>query len=185
MSTRARPRGGAALVVGAALAMVACHDAGGRHAGSAPETAKETAMDDPLRSLDQHPGAAITIQQGTEHFRYGLITLVIRGGGAVEVDQLRSGAATHYAKPVPAARIAELGRTLAEHRLSAPRTTSLPRQPGDSPLVLRVEGLGAAPFQADLWYGDRYKDRDLDAIIRLADALVDEVSAGAVRQPAP
>lgn len=166
-----------ALVV--ALALDACHDTARRPTDSA----KETSMDDPLRNLDQYPGVAITIRQGTEHFRNGLVTLTIHGDGKVEVDQLRAGQAAHYEKQLPPDRIRDIGRQLAEHRVSAPRTTSLPRQPGDTPLVLRVEGAGPAPFQADLWYGDRYKDSDLDAIIRLADALVKEVSAGAAGSP--
>jgi hypothetical protein len=157
------------VALGAALALGACHD-----------SARESATDDALRTLDQHPGVAISIRQGTEHFRNGLVTLIVRGDGAVAVDQLRSGQTAHYEKQLSPDRIRDIGGQLAEHHLSAPRTTSLPRQPDDTPLVLRVEGAEPAPFQADLWYGDRYKDSDLDAIIRLADALVNEVSAGAV-----
>jgi hypothetical protein len=157
----------------------ACHDTTRRPTDSS----KETSMDDPLRTLDQHPGIAISIRQGTEHFRNGLVTLIIHGNGTVGVDQLRAGKAAHYEKQLPPDRIRDLGRQLAEHRVSAPRKTSLPRQPGDTPLVLRVEGAGPAPFQADVWYGDRYKDSDLDAIIRLADTLVNEVGGAAIGSP--
>ena len=33
-------------------------------------------------------------------------------------------------------------------------------------------------FTNQIWYADRYKDRDLDAIIRIADAVIHEVTKG-------
>lgn len=135
-------------------------------------------MDDSLRQLDQHPRLAISIRQGTEHFRDGQVTVTVHGDGKVVVDRLRAGQPSRQEKQLSPERVRELGKTLAEHRVAAPRKTTLPREPGDTPLVLRVEGT-ARPFQADLWYGDRYQDKDLDALIRLADALVREVAEGA------
>ncbi len=132
-------------------------------------------MDDTLRQLDRHPQLSISIRQGTEHFGDGLVTVTARGDGLVVVDRRRAGTPSRVEAKLPPERIRDLGRALADHRLTAPRRSSLPREPGDSPLVLRVEG-GPRPFQADLWYGDRYQDRDLDAIIRLADGLVQELA---------
>ena len=139
-------------------------------------------MTDPLRALDQHPDVAITIQQGTEYFRDGQITLIIRGDGRVRVEQRRSGVVHPFEVQLPPARIAAIGRALAEHRFTAARTTKLPRNPGDTPLVLRLERGTAAAFAADLWYADRYQDADLDAIVRQADALIYEVTGGRLGQ---
>lgn len=151
----------------------ACHDP-----PRPAEPAQEISMDDSLRQLDQHPRLSISIRQGTEHFRDGQVTITVRGDGLIAADRLRAGTPSHVEQRLPPERIRELGRALADHRLTAARTSKLPREPGDSPLVLRVEG-GARPFQADLWYGDRYQDRDLDAIIRLADGLVKELEPAA------
>lgn len=148
----------------------ACHDP-----PRPAEPAQEISMDDSLRQLDQHPRLAVSIRQGTEHFRDGVVTVTIRGDGLVVVDRLRAGTPSRVEQRLPPERVRDLGRALAEHRVTAARTSKLPREPGDTPLVLRVDG-GARPFQAEVWYGDRYQDRDLDALIRLADALVTEVA---------
>jgi hypothetical protein len=171
---------GLAAIAGLALACVACAD----HAARQRDATKElTSMDDLVRHLDRHPAVTITIQQGTEHFDDGVITLAVRGDGTATVDQLRSGKSQRYSSRLAADRLASFGAELADHQLTRARTTTLPRQPGDTPLVLRVDGEGT-PFRADLWYGDRYQDRDLDQIIRVADAVVHEVSGGALGQPA-
>jgi hypothetical protein len=146
---------------------------------SVGDAQKETPgpMDDSLRSLDHQPDLSISLRQGTEHFRDGQITLTVHGDGRAEVEQLRAGTTTRTQARLPAARVTEIGRALADHRFTAPRTTSLPREPGDTPLVLRAERPGAAPLEIQLWYADRYQDRDLDAIIKLADAVIQEVRA--------
>jgi hypothetical protein len=146
---------------------------------------KGSSMDDLLQSLDHHADVAVTVRQGTEHFDDGQITLVVRGDGKVTVDQLAAGATQHYALKLDAARVAQLGNLLAAHRFTAARTTTLPRQPGDTQLALRVERGGSQAFQAELWDADRYKDADLDAILHAADALIHEASGGKLGQPAP
>ena len=150
------------------------------------ETQKETpTMDDLLRALDRHPDVTVVIRQGTEHFDDGLITLAIHGDGNATVEQRRSGREQQFTARLPAARIASLGGTLADHRFTAARTTKLPREPGDTPLLLRVDRGGAPAFQVEIWYADRYQDRDLDAIVRLADALIHEVTGGKLGQAPP
>lgn len=163
----------------------ACADPSPRPTDStADRRDKDTVMTDPLRALDRHPALTITIRQGTEHFADGVVTLTVRGDGAVTVEQRRGGQAHRHGLQLDAARVAAIGGALADHRLTAPRTTSLPREPGDTRLILRVDG-GATPFEASLWYGDRYQDRDLDAIIRLADGLVHEATGGQLGQATP
>lgn len=163
-----------AMIAGAALA-----GAPGCASSSAPSDHKETqAMEDPLRAFDRNPDAVVTIRYGTEHFANGVITLRLHGDGKAEVEQLRAGQTTRDELHLPAARIAALGGALADHKLTAPRTTTLPREPGDTELLLRLDRAGAPVFNADLWYGDRYQDRDLDAVIRLADEVIHEVTQG-------
>lgn len=144
---------------------------------SAPTGQEPQTMDDPLRALDRHPGAVVTIRYGTEHFGKGLITLRLHGDGRAEVDQLAAGKPAHDELRLTAAQVATLGQRLADHKLTAPRTTTLPRQPGDTELHLALDGAGPA-FSIQLWYADRYKDPDLDAILQVADEVIHDVTAG-------
>lgn len=141
-------------------------------------------MDDPLRALDRHPTATVTIRSGTEHFGNGEVTLAVRGDGAVSVEQRAAGAVTRYTAQLDGARIVALGRALADHKFTAPRTSTLPRNPGDTPLVLRLSGAGVRAFETTIWYADRFGDRDLDAIMRVADDLLYTASGGKLGQPA-
>ncbi len=175
--------------LGAQLTVIATLIAGSAAQGcSEPsprrDTQKEASMDDLLHALDRHPDVAVVILQGTEHFEDGLITLTIRGDGTATVEQLVSGKTQRYTAKIDAARIATLGNTLAAHRFTEARATTLPRAPGDTQLVLRVDRAGAPAFQVQLWDADRYKDADLDAILRTADAWIHEVSGGKLGQPA-
>ena len=51
--------------------------------------------------------------------------------------------------------------------------------------MLRVDRANAPTFEVQLWDADRYKDADLDAILRTADALIHEISGGKLGRPAP
>jgi len=141
-------------------------------------------LDRLLRDLVHHPTATVTIQQGTEHVRDGVVTLIVRGDGNATVEQLRSGVTHRFTKALAADRLAAVGGALADHHLTRARTSTLPRPSIDSPVVLRLDPERGAPFRADLWSTDRGQDRDLDAILELADALVHEVTAGALGRPA-
>jgi hypothetical protein len=167
----------ATLVAGSAAH--GCSEPAPRH-----DTQKEAPIGDSVRTLDRHPDLTVVIRQGTEHFDNGQITLAIRGDGNATVEQLASGKTQHYAAKLPPARVAALGATLGAHRFTGPRTTTLPREPGDTQLVLRVDRARAPAFQLQLWDADRYKDADLDAILRTTDALIHELSGGALGQPA-
>jgi len=162
-----------------------CSERPARQPDLIQEPPEHAAMDRLLRDFIHHPSASVSIQQGTEHFDDGVITLVVRGDGTATVEQLRAGTKQRFTKSLAADRIAAVGTALAEHHVTRARTSKLPRSPGDTPLVLRVDGDSGAAFRADLWYGDRYTDRDLDAILRLADVLVHEITGGALGQPVP
>jgi len=49
--------------------------------------------------------------------------------------------------------------------------------------VLQLSGSGVPAFETAIWYADRFKDRDLDAIPRLADDLLYTASGGKLGQP--
>jgi hypothetical protein len=167
----------AALITGSAVQ--GCSEPSPRR-----DAQRESSMDDLLHALDRHADVAVTVRQGTEHFDNGLITLVVRGDGSAIVEQLASGAKQVYTAKLDATHLAALGSTLTAHRFTAVRTTTLPRKPGDTQLVLRLDRGGTQLFQAELWDADRYKDADLDAILRTADALIHEVSGGKLGQAA-
>lgn len=137
-------------------------------------------MSDPVRALADDAAATLTIQQGTEHFDDGRITLTIDGAGAVRVEQQRAGATQRYQGQLDRAALTALAEALASHHFTQARRTSLPREPGDTPVALRFARPGSAPFVAELWNADRYRDRDLDAILRLADAQLHRASGGAL-----
>jgi hypothetical protein len=145
----------------------------------------EATMDAELAALDRHPELAVTVRAGTEHFRDGRIAVTVQGDGAAAVEQLRSGQLTTHHAQLAAARVKEVGATLARHRFTLPRTSKLPREPGDTPLYLSVARGGQLVFEAKLWFADRYDDRDLDAILKLYEALTYEVSDGKLGQPPP
>lgn len=170
------------VAVGLAAALTAPLAGCGEPRRPTPEPAKETTMDDALRALERQPDAVISIQQGTEHWRTGQVTVTVRGRGQVEVEQRQAGTVRRFQRELTPAQLADLGRELATHRLTARRTSELPREPGDTPLVLKVDGLGPS-FTASLWAADRYTDRDLDAIVRLADRLAHTASDGALGSP--
>lgn len=143
-----------------------------------------SAMEDPLRAFDRHPAATATIQFGTEHFGNGQITLVVRGDGAVSVDQRAASGLTQYTAKLDGAHVAAVGRALANHKFTAPRTSTMPRNPGDTQLVLRLSGAGVPAFETTIWYADRFKDQDLDAIMGIVEDLLYTASGGVLGQPA-
>lgn len=133
-----------------------------------------------LEDLPAHHDAIVTIEVGTEHWMMGRITLAIRGSGAVRVTQLRSGATRTYDATFDAARLADIGRQLAGDDFSGLRTSGAPRQPGDVPVVLRLAEGADVSHEASLWHGDRYTSPGLDRLLTLYDAIVREVSNGAL-----
>jgi hypothetical protein len=163
------------------LAVCTIAGAGCSHPASlrSTETMKGSAMNEPLRALDQHPAAVVSVTYGTEYFGDGQFTVTVEGNGRVAVEQRSAGARSDWEVRVAPARIAEIGRLLADHRLTAARTTHLPRSPGDTPLLLRFTCPDTPPFQVELWHADRYDDPDLDAIV----ALFEELAREATRRP--
>jgi len=140
-------------------------------------------MEEELASLTEHPDLEVVVEVGTEYWDQGVVTLTVRGDGTVQVRQLRSGAVRVWSGERDQAAIAAFGELAARHRFTIARTSELPRLPDDTPLRLALSRGGEERFSAALWSGDRFKDKDLDAILRAADKLSHDVSGGVVGYP--
>ena len=139
-------------------------------------------MTESLAELNHNPDLSVTIRVGTEHFGDGVITLVIRGDGLVAVEQRQAGATTRSEARLATEAVAELGRALDQQRFSAVRPTSPLRLPGDTQLVLEIARGDSPVFRASLWAADRFQDRELDEILRIADATIFDATAGRLGQ---
>jgi len=133
-----------------------------------------------LRELGTKPGIEVSMTVGIEHFRTGLITLTVASDGRVQVLQRRAGKETPYSASWDRARVEAFGAELATHRFCQLAARSETREPDDVPVKLMLSLAGDRVCAADLWHGDRYEDKDLDALLTRFDAVVTEVTAGAL-----
>ncbi len=140
-------------------------------------------VNEPLLQLSAHPTLEILVRTGTQHWAAGEITLLVNGKGTVHVIQLRASSTTSFDGTLTQAELDAFGRALHAHRFTAPRTSSLPREPGDTPATLTLRRDAKVVFAAELWSAHRDDDPDLDAILRAADQLIHRVSAGKLGQP--
>ena len=136
-------------------------------------------MSERMRAWSKNESLEVVVVVGTEHFDNGEFTLHVQGNGNATVEQKRSGKVSHFDTKLDAARLDALGETLASNGFSNPRTSTLPREPGDTPVVLEVVDGGERLFHADIWNADRYDDKSLAAILDAAEALIESmVGAG-------
>lgn len=152
---------------------------------TAPGTPKEQPVvsskpNDLLEQLSAHPDLQILVQTGTQHWAAGEVSLTVRGDGSVEVLQRQASSTKTFHGKLTKAETDELGLLLHQHHFTAPRTSTLPRQPGDTPLLLALRQGGKSLFDADLWEADRDSDPDLEAILRATEQLLYRVSSGAL-----
>lgn len=136
-----------------------------------------------LLQVSADPALEIIIRTGTQHWQDGELTLTVRGNGAVDVTQRQAAKTASFAGTLPTAELDAFGRALHTHRFTAPRTSELPREPGDTPVMLALHHDGKVTFAARIWSADRDTDADLDAILRAAERLTHRVSAGKLGQP--
>jgi hypothetical protein len=175
----------AVLVVAGGGAVGAGAACGGGGASSARQERTNVSNDanHQLLQVSAHPSLEILIRIGTQHWQAGELTLVVHGSGSVEVTQRQAAATTSFGGVLPKADLDALGRELGAHRFTAARTSVLPREPGDTPVVLTLRHDGEVTFEAQIWNADRDVDADLDAILRAAERLIYRVSAGKLGQP--
>ena len=136
----------------------------------------EAAPTDALAAVPGHTDAAVVLAVGLEHWDTGEYTLRVGGDGAVTLVNRRAGARREWTARWDAARVTTF---VAELRADGFLTVTPPtgaRQPGDVPLVFRVEG--PVPYEARLWEADRYKLPGVDRIVTRLDALTKELGGG-------
>ena len=172
------------LVALCALAAAGCtpnKQPDGQVAGPTP--AESNTMEDSLAHLAEHASLTVSIRTGTEHWKLGQITLTLRGDGQAQVVNLRAGERLEFSSQLEPDEVARVGKLLARHKLTLPRTSKLPRKPGDTPVELTLRDGDDQLSHVQIWYADRFKDADLDAILRESDRLVHKVSAGELGSP--
>lgn len=130
---------------------------------------------DVLADLPAHPGAALSIRTGIEHWHTGQITLRALGDGRAVVHNLRSGHERTFEGMIEPAVLGELGRHVTR---VGPAPVVTKRIPGDQPVRIVVERGGETLLVLDRWHADRYADDGLHAVLTLADRLVAELTDG-------
>jgi len=135
---------------------------------------------DVLRGLPDDPDLSVAITTGTEHFRNGAITLTVRGDGAVSVEQRRSGEEREYQGRLDAERMRRLADELAEDEIGELADSGGDRGPDDFPVTIRIERGGELLHAASIRESDRWKDERLNRVVRRYDALVGELTDGAL-----
>lgn len=141
-----------------------------------PVDAREREMDAILRALATHPEVQVRITVGTEYFGAGQFTLAVAGDGKVGVTQRTSGQVKTYDKTLAPDAVTAFGTLMADNRLAAARTSSLPRQPGDTPVKIEIARGDAPAFEVSIWDGDRFDDPQLMAILKETERLLQDVS---------
>jgi len=129
-------------------------------------------MSNRLRALSTHPSTEVIVVVGTEHNDNGQFTLRVSGDGSARVTQQRAGETREYSQHLDAAALDAFGKTLAENEFTRARTSSMPREPGDTPVRLQLTDGGTSQLEVDIWEADRYQDKQLAAILRAAEALI-------------
>jgi hypothetical protein len=135
---------------------------------------------DVIRGLPDDPDLSVEITTGTEHFRNGAIALTVRGDGAVSVQQRRSGGEREYRGRLDAERMRRLADELAADELGELADSGGDREPDDLPITIRIERAGELLHAASIRDSDRWKDERLNRVVRRYDALVAELTDGAL-----
>jgi hypothetical protein len=134
-----------------------------------------------IRDLADDPRLAVEIAIGIEGWHTGRITLGEEGDGNVTVRQQLSGEEHDYSGRLDRERLRELADELADDDLTElARSDEATVQPDDVPVTIRVLRDGAVLHQAELRHSDRWRDKRVDRLVRRYDALVSEVTDGAL-----
>jgi hypothetical protein len=148
--------------------------------GRGPPASIAAVADDALSRLPDDPSLTVQIAIGIEHFEDGLVTLTVHGDGRATVVVRSAGEERRYERRLEPDELRRLGEELADLGLTSLRARPGGRPPDDAPVEVLVARDGRPLHSAELWYGDRWEDPQLDRLVRRFDALVDSVSEGAV-----
>ena len=135
-----------------------------------------TKVQSQLGELSRHPELRTTLRWGREHQAAGQRPLQVSGSGAAIVEQKERGELRRFQGQLPPADVDAWGAALVAHRFLDERSSTLPRKPGDTPLLMRLESGDAPVFEVNIWSSDRYEDDDLHAILRHAESLITRVA---------
>ncbi len=133
---------------------------------------------DVIRRLPDDPDLSVEITTGIEGFYTGAITLTVRGDGAVSVRQRRSGEEREYRGRLDAERMLRLAGELGAGELGELADGGGHLVPDDFPVTIRIERAGELLHAASIRESDRWKDERFNRVLRLYEALVEELTGG-------
>lgn len=136
---------------------------------------------DALATVPGDPAAAVVLVVGIEHREDGQYTLRVAGDGQVSLHNRQAGKSREWTARWDGARVEAFVDEMRQNGFLTVKPPSGQRQPGDVPLVLRVDG--PRPYEVRLWEADRYALPGVDRIVTRLDALTKELSAGAGAAP--
>jgi hypothetical protein len=131
-----------------------------------------------LDRLDGHADAAIEITTGVEHFRKGLVVLSVGGDGRFVIVNRRAGNETRQDGKLDAAALREFAADVAAGGIARLEARPGPRQPGDSPVVIKVLKDGRVVLEKRLWDADRWEDKGLERVLARYDQVVSNATGG-------
>jgi hypothetical protein len=138
-----------------------------------------------IRNLADDPHLAVEITIGVEGWRAGEIALTVRGDGSVAIRQRRAGKERDYGRRLAPDRVRRLGEELADDELTELTDSGGSRMPDDVPITIRILRDGDVLHEATVRHSDRWKDERIDRVVRRYDALVSEITDGALPYGTP
>ncbi len=137
-------------------------------------------VDDLLRRLGDDPDLAIEVRDGIEDFRGGEITLKVAGTGVAEVVHRRSGREERYREPLGSERARALGTELADLGVGELQPNPRPLKRDESEVHIAVTRGGEVLHEVEVPYGDRWENPALQGLIERWEAIVEDVTDGAL-----
>lgn len=180
-SARTRPDFRAPALLAATL--VAACGTGAPGAAAGPKVPAQEARVNPnpidlLAHLADHPDVVVEVATGIEHFQKGRVLLAIHGDGKAEIVNVMAGKERRFAHRLTAAEVKALGAEFAKAGFTTLRSRPGAREPGDSPVILRLLQGGKPAYEASLWYADRYDLPGLETILARYETIVTEATKG-------
>ncbi len=153
---------------------------GATHTAAPTEAPMNKPTNDLLLHLDQHHGAVVEVTTGVEHYQKGKVRLDVHGDGKLDVVNVRAGKESTSTGRLDAKAVRAFGVLVAAVSPGTLKSPTGTREPGDSPVVIRVLDGGTVLASASVWYADRYDNAALDQVIEQYDTIVSKVTNGAL-----
>jgi len=133
---------------------------------------------DLLARLNDHPDLVVEGVMGIENWQKGKVTMLVHGDGKVEIVNARAGKEFRFSHRLAPDAVKAYGAVLAAAGLDTLKSRPGPREPGDTPVVLRLLRGTKVLASASVWYADRYDLPALDKVVESWEALVKESTKG-------